>query len=107
MLREVDDIVAAVPAANLCIQWDTAVEFAVIENVFQHSLSDPISEVADRLVRIANYIPREVELGLHLCYGDSGGKYFKEPKDTTKLVAVAKDVITRLKRPLHWLHLPG
>jgi hypothetical protein len=73
MLREVDDIVAAVPAADLCIQWDTAVEFAVIENVFQHSFGDPISEVADRLVRIANYIPREVELGLHLCYGDSGG----------------------------------
>jgi hypothetical protein len=106
MLREVDDIAAAVPAADLCIQWDAAVEFAVLENVFPHAFGDPMSEVSNRLARIANYIPREVELGLHLCYGDSGGKHFTEPKDTTKLVAVANSVTTRLKRLLQWLHLP-
>jgi len=37
--------------------------------------------------------------------GDSGGRHFKEPKDTSKLVSVANLVAGGLRRDLNWLHL--
>jgi hypothetical protein len=56
--------------------------------------------------RLGDSVPHGAELGFHLCYGDSGGRHFKEPADTSNLVAVANGVLRELTRPLDWLHLP-
>jgi hypothetical protein len=106
MLGELDDILAVVPASELAFQWDTAIEFAIIEGSLQHSFKDPEVEMVSRLIRLGNRVPPAVELGFHLCYGDSGGRHFKEPHDTSKLVRVANSVSEGLRRPLNWLHVP-
>jgi hypothetical protein len=106
MLGELDDILTAVPASELAFQWDTAIEFAIIEGSLPHSFKDPEAEMVSRLIRLGNCVPQDVELGFHLCYGDSGGRHFKEPQDTSKLVRVANSVNKGLRRPLNWLHLP-
>jgi hypothetical protein len=106
MLAELEDIVAAVPAAELAVQWDTAIEFAILEGVLPHALANPEAEIILRLVRLGDYVPEPVELGFHLCYGDSGGRHFKEPGDTSKLVSVANGISRGLTRSLDWLHLP-
>ncbi|MEM9775040.1 MAG: hypothetical protein AAF902_10695 [Chloroflexota bacterium] len=106
LLRELEEIVEAIPASELAIQWDTAVEFGILEGVFPTFLVDPPSAILDRLVRLGNSVPAEVELGYHLCYGDSGHKHFVEPKDTAHLVNVANGIANGLKRPLNWVHLP-
>jgi hypothetical protein len=106
MLRELAEIVRAVPAAELAIQWDTAIEFAVLEGVLPHAFANPQADMITRLVRLGNAVPRGVELGFHLCYGDSGGRHFKEPEDTRKLVSVANGIADGLGRGLDWLHLP-
>jgi hypothetical protein len=106
MLKELDEIVAHVPPGDLAVQWDTAIEFAILEGVLPHAFDDPEADLTARLVRLGNSVPRDVELGFHLCYGDSGGRHFKEPTDTSKLVAVANRIVPDLKRPLDWLHLP-
>ena len=106
MLAELDDIVAAIPAAELAVQWDTAIEFAILEGIFPHALRDPEAEIVARLARLGNHVPANVELGFHLCYGDSGGRHFKEPEDTSKLASVANGIVKSLRRDLNWLHLP-
>lgn len=106
MLAELKDIVAHIPADELAIQWDTAIEFAILEGVLPHALANPESDLAARLVRLGNSVPAGVELGFHLCYGDSGGRHFKEPDDTSKLVAMANRIAKDLGRKLNWLHLP-
>jgi hypothetical protein len=89
LLAELDEIIAAVPHDELAIQWDAAVEFAMLEGVWPVKFTDVRREVLDRLVRIGNRVPADAELGYHLCYGDAGHKHFKEPADVSKLVDIA------------------
>ncbi len=106
LLAELGEILAAIPASELAIQWDTAVEFGILEGVFPSHLQNAQSDIMARLVRLGDAVPAEVELGYHLCYGDSGHKHFVEPKDATHLVNVANGIANGINRPLNWIHLP-
>lgn len=106
MRGELDEILARVPHSELAIQWDTAIEFAVLEGVMPTILRNPPEEIFRRLTAYGNWVPRAVELGYHLCYGDSGHKHFKEPADAAWLVRVANHLAAHLERPLDFLHLP-
>jgi hypothetical protein len=106
LLREIDGILDVIPSHELAIQWDTAVEFAVLEQSMPTYLTNPMDDILARLVRLGNRVPPDVELGYHLCYGDAGHKHFKEPDDMTKLVAVANGICAKLARPVNWVHMP-
>ena len=106
LLAELDEIIAAVPHYELAIQWDAAVEFGMLEGVWPVKFTDIRREVLDRLVRIGNHVPADVELGYHLCYGDAGHKHFKEPADVSKLVDIANAVASGVQRPVQWISLP-
>ena len=106
LLKELDEIAAAVPHDQLAIQWDAAVEFGMLEGVWPVNFADVRSEILDRLVRIGNRVPADVELGYHLCYGDAGHKHFKEPEDVSKLVDISNAVTSRVQRPVQWISLP-
>jgi methionine synthase II (cobalamin-independent) len=106
MLREITAMAAAISASELAVQWDVAVEFSILENPARSPISNPFAEIVDRLQRITNAIPDGIEAGIHLCYGDSGHKHFKEPEDMSRLVAVAGAVSAGMRRPLDWIHMP-
>ncbi|HXN02314.1 MAG TPA: hypothetical protein VN973_10550 [Candidatus Dormibacteraeota bacterium] len=106
LLAELDEIVAAVPHGELAIQWDAAVEFGMLEGVWPVAFTDVRQEILDRLVRIGNRVPADVELGYHLCYGDAGHKHFKEPADVSKLVDIANAITSAVQRPVQWISLP-
>jgi hypothetical protein len=106
MLAELDEILAAIPAQDLAIQWDTAVEFAVLEGLIETHLTRVEEEILTRLVRLGNHVPADVELGFHLCYGNAGHRFFKEPEDMSKLVSIANGLAAGLARPLTWVHMP-
>ena len=53
--RELEKILAAIPAAKLAIQWEAAVEFALLEGLFPSHLGDGMLDAtAGRLVAVAN-----------------------------------------------------
>ena len=106
MMRELESILTTVPADELAIQWDTAVEFAILEGVMPSRYASPLSEICDRLIRLGDAVPDGVELGYHLCYGDAGHKHFVEPSDCAKLTEVANAVSAGLRRRLDWVHMP-
>ncbi|MEY2582169.1 MAG: hypothetical protein QOE09_2018 [Ilumatobacteraceae bacterium] len=106
LLADLDRVLATIPHEDLAIQWDTAVEFGVLEGLFPVWFEPAEAGVVDRLVRIGNRVPVDVELGFHLCYGDAGHQHFTQPTDAAVLVRVANALADGLDRPLNWLHLP-
>lgn len=106
MLAELDAICAGIPHDQIAIQWDTAIEFGILEGVMPTHLADPQRDIIDRLARIGERVPADVEMGYHLCYGDAGHRHFVQPKDAANLVAVANALSARVRRPINWIHMP-
>jgi hypothetical protein len=106
LMAEAQAIVAAIPAPELAVQWDVAVEFGLWEGLFPPPPGDWQEMLLGQLAQLGDAIPEGVEMGYHLCYGDRGHRHFIEPKDTGNLVEVANGIAARLKRHLDWLHLP-
>jgi len=106
VLRELDEIFAAVPHDQLALQWDTRLEFAILEGVTPAWFAGVRGGVLERLLRISRGVPADVELGFHLCYGDDYHGHITVPDDTSRLVEVANALATALSRPLNWIHVP-
>lgn len=69
-------------------------------------VEDKKSGIIERLIRLSNAVPPEIELGFHLCYGNMGHKHFKEPADTSLLVEIANAIFLGVERPVDWIHMP-
>ena len=106
LLAELKEICTSLPATELAIQWDVAVELALLEGVWTSHLGNVKGGVMDRLVRLGNAVPADAELGFHLCYGDFAHKHFAEPKDTGLLVDIANKLAAGVRRPIDWVHMP-
>jgi hypothetical protein len=106
LLAELSEICRAVPAADLAIQWDVAVEMAIWEGVWPTFIKDLKKGIVERLARLCNAVPRGVELGIHLCYGDRQHQHFKQPADMANLVEVANALAKSVRRPIEWVHMP-
>jgi hypothetical protein len=106
MLREADEIVAAIPHDQLAMQWDVAIEMGILEDCFSVWFGNDQEQIVRLLVKACERVPDDVELGIHLCYGDAGHKHWKEPADTAKLASVATALADAVGRPIAWLHLP-
>jgi hypothetical protein len=106
MLAELEALLTAIPAAQLAIQWDVAVEVALLEGIAPTHLPDPWTDSVERLVNLGKAVPEQVELGYHLCYGALGQRHFMEPADLGLVVRLANAVASGLARPLTWIHVP-
>jgi len=104
---ELAQIVAAVPADQLAVQWDARAEFAILEGFSAAWFNDVRGGVLERLLRLSRHVPAEVELGFHLCYGDETHGHFVALEDSGKLVEIANALAASLFRPLNWLHMPA
>lgn len=112
LYRELDRILEAIPHEDLAVQWDNAVEFQIIEGAayggggLRPWWSDTWAGLTERAAEQVGRVPADVEVGFHLCYGDSGEKHFIEPTDTAHMVQFANAVFAASPRPIAWLHLP-
>ena len=93
-LAPLTDAVLLPRSIALGLQWDTAIEFGVLEGVMPTHLEEPWREVATQLVRLGEHVPEGVELGYDLCYGDADHQHFVQPKDAGLAVSVANRVCT-------------
>ena len=107
-LRRIQD---NIPKEDLAIQWDAAVEFALIEGIehpfFSKSWFSPLKQgLEERFARLTASVDECVEMGFHLCYGDIGHKHFVEPKDAGHLVEMANVISSLTSRNVNWIHMP-
>ncbi|NRB30230.1 MAG: hypothetical protein HRU27_06510 [Rhizobiaceae bacterium] len=106
LLIETDAILDQIPHEDLAIQWDVAIEFAVLEGLFPVWFSSPFEAITEQLSDLIDRIPDSVEAGFHFCYGDANNKHFKEPEDMGLLVSLANAVCGSAKRSVDWIHMP-
>ena len=104
---ELSRIFKSIPHDKIAIQWETVTEFAVLEG-FQvsHVKENIMDQLTNRVGKLLDLVPLEAEVGIHLCYGDSGHKHFCEPKDATFLANFANGIKASSRRKMNWLHLP-
>jgi hypothetical protein len=106
ILNEIEVIAAAVPRDQLAIQWDCAHDMQAYDDARDAWFEPKHQGIVDRLVRLGEAVPHEVEMGYHLCYGSFGGKHFVEPKDTGAMVRLANAVSRGISRSIDWFHMP-
>jgi hypothetical protein len=106
LFREVDEICETVRHQDLAIQWDVSTEMGQWEGVRHAYFPDVEAGVIERLAMHCNRVPRDVELGVHLCYGSYGGRHWKEPESAANMVEVHNRLIQSLERPLAYIHMP-
>ncbi len=73
LLSEINEILEFIPNNKLVIQLDVCMELAYLENVypswFGDTYEEQLSHIVERLARLGNAVPKDVEFGMHLCYG--------------------------------------
>ncbi len=109
MTRELDMLCAQIPHGSLAIQWDVCPEMLVWDGRLPRMkdlFTDPHEQILSRLERVSGQVPRDVQLGFHLCYGDVDGRHFIEPQDAGKMVELANALTRRLSRPIAYFHMP-
>lgn len=106
LLEELVEILDAVPHEDLAIQWDVAVEIAILEGSFPATATQDFDGILRRLVRLAGHVPEDIQLGYHLCWGDYEHRHFKEPESLALAVEVANRIADESPRGIDWLHMP-
>jgi ubiquinone/menaquinone biosynthesis C-methylase UbiE len=106
MLAELERIVETIPHDQLAIQWDTNVEFGMLEGDLPVWFPDVKAGIIERLIRISRVVPSDVELGFHFCLGHDEQTERHVPRNTGRMVEVANGLAAALERPLNWIHLP-
>lgn len=110
MLREVREICSRIPHEELAIQWDVCFEMVIWDgsnSFFRWNLpGEPRQEILKHLKRISEAVPRDVQLGYHLCYGDLDAKHFFNPKDAGAIVELSNAIAATVGRPISYIHVP-
>jgi hypothetical protein len=109
MLAEVAALCRHIPHRDLCIQWDVCNEMVIWDG--QKTSAVPYPEVPraallERMARICAAVPDDVDLGLHLCYGDFAGRHFVEPRDASAMVELANALARTIEHKLAYIHMP-
>jgi hypothetical protein len=106
LLEELDEILAKIPHQDLSIQWDCAHDMQAFDGARTPWFSPAREGIIDRLARLGNHVPADVEMGYHFCYGSYGGRHFVEPKSMEAMVDLANGILGKLTRSLDYLHMP-
>ncbi len=116
LIQDIKHLQAAIPAQDLAIQIDAAVEFAYLEyekgrlqNAFFKPYADSVKEKALMgIAQLSSAVEQDVQLGFHLCYGDREHQHFVQPEDAGHLVEIATAIAQRVSphHSISWVHLP-
>ena len=111
--HEIETMLSVIPALDLTIQWDIAIETVAIASndnlpgVFTWQFPTPAFErYVDNVSAAAKMVPDEVVMGLHLCYGDLGHRHIIEPSSLGVCVRMANAGCEQIARPVDFYHMP-
>ncbi len=105
--RELQRLTAAIPPADLAIQWDLAYEVLDLEGVLAWTADGAWERFTGPVGRLTRLIPEEVLVGYHLCYGTFPEWPMFEARDMSVLVRMANHAVAHSGRTVDWLHMAG
>ena len=103
MFADLRRLLAAIPSAEVAVQWDVAVEFGILEEAFAPGGAQAFHAIIAALARCIDQVPAEIPAGLHLCYGDYGHQHFKQPESLALQVRVLNAVSAAAGRPVSFV----
>jgi hypothetical protein len=109
MIAEIGALCRHIPHRDLCIQWDLCNEMIIWDGQKTSGAphaDDPRKKVLQRMQRLCACVPDDVEVGLHLCYGDFAGRHFVEPKDAAMMVDFSNALTQSASHKLAYIHMP-
>lgn len=106
LLTALGQIVAAIPAEDLAIQWDVCQEVLVFENYFPERPNDYKAQIFAELGRLGDAVREPIEMGYHLCYGSPLDEHVVQPADMAILVEIMNGIGDAAHRRVDFLHVP-
>jgi hypothetical protein len=106
LLAALANIVKAIPADDLTIQWDVCQEVLAFEGYFKDRPADYKAQTFAMLARLGDAVPAGVEMGYHLCYGSPADEHLVQPRDAGILVEMMEGIAAATKRPTDFFHIP-
>jgi hypothetical protein len=106
LMKALDDILAAIPHEELCIQFDVCQEVLMFEHYFPVRPPDYKSTIFANLGRLAAAVPQTVELGFHLCYGSPGDQPLLRLPDAGVLAELLNGIGASVTRAVQFMHIP-
>lgn len=110
LLLELEKIQRGIPHSELALTWDVVQAVLTWEDptnkyIIQY-FNNPKHDFLLALVELGKAVPRDVELGYHLCYGSQDHKHALEPHDLSACVALTNAIAEELDRPIDYVHMP-
>ena len=111
MEREIAQLLTAIPADDLVLQWDICGEVLALALQDQFGVAwqppgDPLERYLQALTNVAQHVPAPTLMGCHLCYGDLGHTHLVEPPDLSLVVQMANAATQAVSRPIDFFHMP-
>jgi hypothetical protein len=106
LLGALANIVKAIPAGDLAIQWDVCQEVLAFENYFKDRPADYKAQTFAMLGRLGDAVPAGIEMGYHLCYGSPADEHLVQPKDAGILVEMMNGIAAATTRRIDFFHIP-
>ena len=107
---EVAKMVELIPAQELAIQWDLAVENRLVDTALARDGQAAAEALAARLAEpaaaIAPAIPPAVALGYHGCFGTLSGWPSRQPPSLAGTVILLNAMVAASGRRVDFLHFP-
>jgi hypothetical protein len=100
------NIVKAISANDLAIQWDVCQEILAFEDYFVDRPAGYKKQTFDMLGRLGDAVPAGVEMGYHLCYGSPRDEHLVQPRDAGILVEMMEGIAAATRRPIDFFHIP-
>jgi hypothetical protein len=101
MRAEIERMAAAIPRAELAIQWDCTEPIQ-----YEGMHADQRAALHKVLSEYASYVPDDIELGYHLCYGDFEHTHMLQPPSLAVSVEITNAIAAAVRRPIGWVHMP-
>ncbi|MEE8333435.1 MAG: hypothetical protein V3R85_06270 [Alphaproteobacteria bacterium] len=105
LLEEVDEIAANLPHGDIAIQWNLAAELSIIEGHRPIYFDKIFDGILDRMARLCEQVPDDIELGLHFCLHDFTVNGFPLPDSLDGMVDLANGIMGTVARSVEWIHL--
>jgi len=109
--QEIERTADAIPHGELAIQIDVAsAVFARLERNEPSPYGRNKEEMQERfssiVLDLANHVPGDVDLLLHLCYGDNNHRHVVDPTDMGDMVSFTNRISERISRTIQLVHMP-
>jgi hypothetical protein len=106
LLKALQGILAAIPHAELAIQFDVCQEVLLFEDYFPVRQDNYQAAVFQQFARLGAAVPDDVELGFHLCYGSPGDQPLLRLADARALAELMNGIADLVPRVVDFIHIP-